>query len=157
LSKAAISALSDSWDQGAEVAQSNNFYDSYFLTSAAMCQDEEIRKEALKLILDIGKAVMSDDYAEKEKNHIQFYDNKADIIWQNLAHSNNVLILNDDENKKSYRYLVNSFANLIHKPGVKYNGIDADKTEIVVLNDKANFIFLDQFASLFRFIYKIRH
>ena len=151
LSKAAISALSDSWDQGAEVAQSNNFYDSYFLTSAAMCQDEEMRKEALKLLLDIGKAVMSDDYAEKEKNHIQFYDNKADIIWQNLAHNNNVLILNDDENKKSYRYLVNSFANLIHKPGVKYNGIDADKTEIVVLNDKANFIFLDQFARDIKF------
>ena len=86
---------------------------------------------------------MANEIIGKEKNHIQFYDNKADIIWQNIAKGNNVLIVNDEENKSSYSYLLSSFANLIHKPDKKYGNLDPEKTHIVELNDKANYIFLD--------------
>src|SRR5699024_11589446 len=77
-----------------------------------------------------------------KKHHIKNYDDKDDIDWKNIGVDNSSIILCDSDNKSSYGHFVSSFANLIKKPWQEYKNVDPENTEIVLLNQNANFDFL---------------
>lgn len=141
-SKDAIDDMMETYDYAANMAQTDNFFDSYFLVSANYTRDVMLAKEARSFRHDLQKAFMIDDSSHKKKFHLRFFDDKADAIWKNLDLGNNAVFLCDSNNKDSAKHLVSSFINLINKPGKKYKNLDPAKTDVIVLNKDASFEFV---------------
>ncbi|MDO5437694.1 MAG: AAA family ATPase [bacterium] len=143
-SKDTIGDLSETYDVAANAVQSNNFYDSYLYVAAMYSKDRKLVAEALRFNTDLKAALMVDDKRQKQKDHLYFYDDKADAVWKNISIGNDVIFLHDKDNNESASHLISSFVNLINKPGQSYKNIDPEKTDIIVLNDKATFEYLDK-------------
>ena len=143
-SKATIDDLADSYDVLANAAQTNTYLDCYFLVTASYSKDRKLVREAKAFDTDLQRALMVEDSDKKKKNHLQFYDDKADTIWKNISVGNDAICLCSLDNKESANHLVSSFVNLINKPGNSYKNINKEDTEIVVLNRLASFEFLNK-------------
>lgn len=151
LSKEAIGDMSDFWDAMIHEVDKPDFFDSYFLMSARASQDRQLAQEYASLVFDLQETVMKEEEKTDEKHHIEFYDNKADTMWKNIALGNNVLIINDRENLQGYSYLANSFANLVKKPGQQYGEINPNKTHVLKLSEKATKEFIYSLAKKTKF------
>ncbi len=141
-SKTLIHDLSSTYNTAFAATQNTEFYDNYFLTAAAMSQDRKLAKEVNSLVFDLQSAVMVNNNVKKEKNHLKFYDDKADAIWKNVNIGNDVISLYDSNDATSSKHLVSSFVNLINKPGQQYKNIKPEDTEIISLKDSATFEYL---------------
>lgn len=124
--------------------ESDTFYDSFFIVSAATSRDKKLSDEMESLIYDMRTAVMVDDSDKKQKNHLSIYDDKADAIWKNINMDKNSICVYDNYNPKSADHLVSSFVNLINKPDQKYRNIDPAKTDIIVLNKEVTPDYMEQ-------------
>lgn len=122
------------------------FADSIFLAALGSSNDILVSKIMKDMVYELRKAVIVDDKPSKQKHHLQFYDDKADRLWRNLDLGNNVYITYEGENRESIPHLLSSFANLIKKPGQKYNNLNPQNTEIVIFNKGITFPALEQFA-----------
>ncbi len=142
--KEAIEDLVETYDVLANELQTNNFYDSYFHTMAHFSKDKKLLKEAKNFVKDIQATIMVEDKAKKEKNHLKFYDEKADAIWKNLSIGNDAMCIYSAEDRESSKYLISSFINLVNKPGQTYKNIDPENTEIIELNNLGSFDFLNK-------------
>lgn len=142
--KEAIEDLVETYDVLANELQTNNFFDSYFHTMAHFSKDKKLVKEAKNFVKDIQAAIMVEDKAKKEKNHLKFYDEKADAIWKNLSIGNDAICIYSADDRESSKYLISSFINLINKPGQVYKNIDPENTEIIELNNLGSFDFLNK-------------
>ncbi len=137
MSKKSICDTSDFWNKIIQKTDMPDFFDSYFLLASHISQDKQLAQEYDDLVFDLQEAIMKEEAKANEKNHIEFYDNKADTMWKNIALGNNILIINDNENLSGYSYLASSFANLVKKPGQNYGNIDPKRTHVIKLSDKA--------------------
>lgn len=142
LSKEAIADLYETFSSFKAVEGMPDFIDSLFLVSALSSRDKETHKESNDFIFDVQKA-LGIQKNDKQKAHLTFYDNNADIMWKNIAMNNDVMVVYDLKNKDSNKHLVSSFTNLIHKPNQTYKNVNPDKTDVIVLNDYANFELFD--------------
>ena len=106
-------------------------------------QNAELKNDFINMLTDLQNLGMTEKPSKQEKHHIEFYDKKADAIWKNISHGNNVVVLNSLENKQSLEYLKSSFVNLINKPGNKYGLLDPKKVNIISLNENATFTFIE--------------
>ncbi len=140
-SKDTIDDLMETYDYIANLTNTNNFLDNYFLVAANYTKDAALSTESRKFRHDLQSAFMLDDSSHKSKYHLKFFDDKADSIWKNIDMGNNALYVCDADNEDASKYLISSFVNLINKPGQSYKNITPDKTEIVVLNKDASFEF----------------
>jgi hypothetical protein len=102
-------------------------------------QNVELKGDFINMMTDLQNLGMTQKPAKEEKHHIEFYDKKADAVWKNIAHGNNVVVLNNLENSQSLEYLKSSFVNLINKPGNKYGSLDPKKINIIQLNENATY------------------
>lgn len=143
-SKDTIGDLYETYDIAANAAQSNTFYDSYFHAAAIYSKNRQLVAESIAFDTDLKKAIMIDGGDQKKKDHLYFYDDKADAIWKNINIGSDVIFLHDKDNPESAKHLISSFVNLINKPGQAYKNIDPEKTDIVLLNDKATFEFMSK-------------
>ena len=141
-SKRMIDDMVEGYDLCANQEETNTFYDSYLMFIARNSSDRTLANEAQDFVFDLKKEFMLDDSIQKKKHHLKLYDDKADISWKNIGAGNSSIILCDSDNKSSYGHFVSSFANLIKKPGQEYKNVDPENTEIVLLNQNANFDFL---------------
>lgn len=124
----------------------DTFVDSIFLATLANTNEVSIKKLIKEMRFELQKAVVVDNKPAKQKNHLQFYDDKADRLWKNLDLGNNVYITYEGDNQESISHLLSSFANLIKKPGQKYNNLNAQNTEIVIFNKRLSFNALGAYA-----------
>lgn len=143
-SKEAIGDLCETYDLLATQLQTNNFPDSYFHIAGHYSNDKKLLKEAKTFITDVQAAVMVVDENKKKKNHLKFYDDKADTIWKNLNIGNDAICLYSSNDRESSQHLISSFVNLINKPNQVYKNINPDNTQIVELNNDASFEFLNE-------------
>lgn len=118
------------------VSDASEFYDSCFVLACKTSQNSELKKDRLALIFELHEMMAREKVTVGQKNHIEFYDKKADVVWKNIAAGNNVLIVNDKENTEAYEHLTKSFVNLVYKPGQKYGKINSEDVEFIKLNDK---------------------
>lgn len=146
-SKELIDDLDEAYNLIASQVQSDTFYDNYFYIAANYSQDRKLVREALSFNTDLQKALMIDDCNLKKKKHLQFYDDKADNIWKNISHGNDVIYLYDANDESASSHLVSSFVNLINKPGQSYKNLDPDKTDIILLNKYATFELVEKLAN----------
>lgn len=144
LSKDCADDLVGTYDLVANEMESDVYYDAYFYTSAYHTRDKKLSKEARDFVFDLQNALMVDDVDKKKKNHLRFYDEKADVIWKNLSLKNDTICLYPSEDMESSQYLISSFINLVNKPNQSYKGIDPKNTDIVLLNKRATFEYLNK-------------
>lgn len=126
--------------------ESSVFFDSYIYTSALNSKDRRLSKEAMEFDYDIQKALMIET-SKKDKNHLSFYDDKANLIWKNIGTGKNVAVLCDTKSYSQLQHLKSSFSNLINKPGQEYKNINPDKTDVIVLNNLATLDFLENLVN----------
>lgn len=143
ISALAIRDLNTAYETLSAEASTKDFLDSFLISLPVFSQDLKLKNELVDLLMDLQNLGMTEKPQEKEKHHIEFYDKKADAIWKNIALGNNVVVLNNLENKESLEYLKNSFANLINKPGNKYGSLDPKKVNIISLSKHATFAFIE--------------
>ena len=136
--------LVETYDLLANEMESNNYFDAYFLSTAYHTKDKKLTNEARNLIFDLQQALMVDDIDKKKKNHLRFYDEKADVIWKNLSLGNDAICLYPTDDIESSQYLISSFINLVNKPNQSYKGIDPKNTKIELLNKHATFEYLNK-------------
>ncbi len=135
--------LTETYELMASQMDSDTYYDSFFFSTAYNAKDKKLTKEAWNLVFDLQNALMVDDVDKKKKNHLRFYDEKADVIWKNLSLRNDAICLYPSDDTASSQYLTSSFINLVNKPNQSYKGIDPKNTNIVLLNKYATFDYLN--------------
>ena len=146
-SKACVDDLIEGYDIGANAAQSDIFFDNYFIVAANSTGDRKLLKECLDLTLDLQKVVMTEKDSDDEKFDINFYEKNAKSIWKNLDLGNNVIFLHDMDNKESAKHLVSNFKDYIKKEeNTDLKHLNSETTDIVTLNEKATFEFLSDLA-----------
>ncbi|MBQ4646196.1 MAG: AAA family ATPase [Candidatus Gastranaerophilales bacterium] len=123
--------------------RTKDFPENYLFALPTFSQDKKLKNDYMDFIRSLQSLGMTSKPDTKDKHHIEFYDKKADAIWKNIAHGNNVLVLSNPDNQASVKYLEKSFVNLINKPGQKYGSIDPEKTNIILLNENAQFGFVE--------------
>lgn len=123
-----------------------SFSDAVFASAVYNAKDDRISGQYKNLLFEIQKATMLDNADKKEKNHLSFYDSKADRLWKNMDLKNDVYVTYDGKNSASAEHLISSFVNLINKPGQKYNSVNPENTNITVFNEKATFSFINSMA-----------
>lgn len=143
ISALAIRDLYSSFETFKKEADTEDFWDSFFMSMPVFTQNVELKCDFINMMTDLQNLGMTQKPAKEEKHHIEFYDKKADAVWKNIAHGNNVVVLNNLENSQSLEYLKSSFVNLINKPGNKYGSLDPKKINIIQLNENATFTFVE--------------
>ncbi len=141
-SKETITNLYSTLIQNSTIESLDVVPESLFLAAGYNSKDRALSKEADTLDKDIKKILMVDS-TDKRKQHLSFYDSKADVLWKNVSLGKNTIIQCDSSNQESMKHLTSSFANLIKKPDQKYSGIDPENTEIISLNHFASTNFLN--------------
>lgn len=134
-----INAINTAHNLSTKITGEETFYDSDFIMSLVYSSDKNVCQKMADLRHDLQKACMIDDNPEKQKNHLSFYDNKADQLWKNLDHGNDVYVTYEGTNKASAEHLISSFTNLINKPGQKYKNLTPENTKITIFNSNAIF------------------
>lgn len=123
----------------------NTFFDDIFFTIVANTNEKQAEAYYRSFVYDLQKALMIDEPEEENKFHLGFYDEKADSLWKTVDMGKDVVVLRDYQNNKSASsYLINSFENLIKKPGNSYRNLNKDNTEIITLNKYANLEFVSK-------------
>ncbi len=117
----------------------NMFFDSFFFILALNSMDKKLGKSSNNFVLDIKKALMINDDKEKETKSLDFYSEKADAIWKSADIGNDTVILYDGKTSQSIKYLMNTFSNTINNPENKYKNLNSENTEIIKLNNIADF------------------
>ena len=143
ISALAIRDLYSSFESFKKEADTEDFWDSFFMSMPVFSQNAELKNGFVNMLTDLQNLGMTEKPAKQEKHHIEFYDKKADAIWKNISHGNNVVVLNNLENSQSLEYLKSSFVNLINKPNTKYGFLDPKKINIIQLNENATFTFVE--------------
>lgn len=151
ISSQAINDIANAYNTLQATMDAKDFADNYWLAMPTFSQNDKFKNDYLGFCRKLQTLGMTQKMSAKEKHHIEFYDTKADAIWKNIAHGNNVMIVCDGDNSNSYTYLQKSFINLINKPGQKYGSLSPDKTNIIILNEQANFSFINDLVQRIRF------
>lgn len=118
--------------------------DSFPILAVGFSQDRKLTKNALLFRYNLQKAVMINDEDQKKKKHLSFFDDRADALWKNVSLRKDTVVLTDEENSSSTKHLISSFVNLINKPNQHYKNITPQNTDIIVLNEKTTFSFLNE-------------
>ncbi len=142
MSKEAMKSLIETFSIIQEDDSTTNlFMDSFLHLAACYSKNKKIVNQAVMFRYDLKK-IVDIEKNEKFKNHLDFYNNKADILWQNIDAGKNVAVLCDTKDYSQIAHLKSSFINLIQQDGVKYKNIDPEKTDIIALNEYADMSFL---------------
>ncbi len=120
------------------------FTDNMLLMGIMSSQDDAVYKMSTNLVTKLQAATMTEKTPAKEKIHLKFYDDKADNLWKNVGIGNDMFVVYDQDNETSAKYLLNSFGNLINKPGQQYKNLNAENTNLVYLNKRATFDYLSK-------------
>lgn len=123
---------------------SDIFSDNILLGSILSSQEYDVVKMGEKFINKLQDATMIEKTPEKEKVHLKFYDDRADNLWKNMDLGNDMFVVYDNDNVDASKYLLNSFANLIKKPGQEYKNLNADNTNVIFFNENVNFEYLSK-------------
>ena len=129
-----------------QILDTDDFIDNNFLGALFSSDDRKLLNKINALKFEIQQATMIDDLPQKQKNHLNFYDSKADQLWKSLDHGNDTYITYEGENKTSVKHLISSFVNLIKKPGQTYSKLNTQNTEIIIFNKRATFDFMRSMA-----------
>ncbi len=119
------------------------YFDSFLYSCMGYTKDRKLSKEFLEFNYDIMKTLSLEE-TKKDKNHLSFYDNEADLMWKNISAGKNVALLCDDNNYEQLKHLKNSFVNLINKPDQTYDNINPEKTDIYLFNQFSSFSLLEE-------------
>lgn len=142
LSQRAMEDIVDAYKLIESALKNSTCFDSYIYLSNQDSRSRKTAKAVVSFETDIEKAMMIEDYDSKEKNHLSFYDDKADNLWQNLSMGLNTCVFCEGKNSNQLEHLKSSFVNLINKPGKEYKNIDPKKTDIILLNEYATYSLL---------------
>lgn len=109
-------------------------HDSTFMSAALYPHNDKIKKEiTVPLIFKLKDAVQLDKRPLSERIHLSFYDEKAKLVWKNLAVGTNMVILYDKGTTPDYT--INSFLQLFDKSKNGFGNLTKDNTEIVNFNN----------------------
>lgn len=125
-----------------EVKLDMEFYDSMFLASVLDTPIAKYSKISQSFITKLQKAAMLENEPETKNPHIQYYDKGADHILKNIDLGNDMFMLYDTGNEKTPKYIINSLLHLAKEPNSKYKNLNAQNTDVKVLNDSATFNYL---------------
>ena len=141
-SKSLLKQLNEVYNLMYQNSNFETFYDSYYYLMAANSRDKKLKEYFEDFMFDAQNAIMVEDKSKESKFHLNFFDEKANTLWESVDMGNDTIVLCDDENKSAAGYLKSSFENLIRKPNAKYRSINKDNVEIINLNKFANLDFL---------------
>lgn len=134
-----VADLNIAYSATTQIAETDEFLDNNFMVALLSSNDRKLLSKLKDFKFEIQREIMIDSLPEKQKTHLNFYDDKADQLWKSLDHGNDTYITYEGDNKTSVKHLISSFTNLIKKPGQKYNKLNEQNTKIVLFNSKTTF------------------
>ena len=141
-----VADLNIAYSATTQIAETDEFLDNNFMVALLSSNDRKLLSKLKDFKFEIQREIMIDSLPEKQKTHLNFYDDKADQLWKSLDHGNDTYITYEGDNKTSVKHLISSFTNLIKKPGQKYNKLNEQNTKIVLFNSKTIFDIIKSMA-----------
>ncbi len=114
--------------------------DNTLLGVAADTRDPRITAFIEAVLTRMQGSIMLDKKEPSKNVHLQFYDDKARNIWQNLSKGSDMFILHEAGCQPGF--LVNSFTHLLNSDDETFGKFNRENTEIITINKyiKDNFL-----------------